>query len=65
MSYKLSVSKDFSHITQWTNFCENVRKNSLTMDDELANHNAKDIKNTIYIVFDSEEDATAFMLKWM
>ena len=73
--YKLEVACQNTqryNIRAWDNFCKHLRglvehayipMNNL-IDDELAKYHAINEYGTSFLIFESEEDATAFILKW-
>ena len=65
MGYKVNVSSTYFWNEAWSNFlCESYFGSSKGIDAELAPWRAKNIPDSPYIVFQSEQDATLFLLKW-
>jgi hypothetical protein len=68
MTYRLLVEqpKHFS-LDFWENFMEKsgfLGQKMYNIDHYLKPWHAKNIKNEPYIEFESEEDATLFLLRW-
>ena len=73
--YKLEVISllpDFSNTRAWDNFCDHLRivaregsvSTSDILDDELGKFGATNEFGTSFIIFETEEDATVFVLRW-
>ena len=68
MGYKLRVAgRETEEVHIWDNFAKFINGDSDTfrgLIEHLHLYGAKDIKNTAYIEFDSEEDLLVFKLKF-
>ena len=66
--YKLDVT--INDGTSWDNFINHISEkysswpSSIDIDTELKAYHAKNVFGTTFIEFETEEDATAFILKW-
>lgn len=57
--------ENLAPVTTWDNFCKYYHDNNfVNVDSVLKEFNARNIVNTVYVEFDTEEDMTLFVLRF-